>query len=79
MRWPSSRQRTSKTITIAKDATKKQPCLPKHKQNIMDDLKAAKKAMAKAKFRLINSKSKGNNEVAHQGRLLFVDTLAFGF
>ena len=53
--------------------------LAKQKQKIIEDLKAAKKDMAKAKFRLIKSKSKGNNEVAHQGRLLFVDTLAFGF
>ena len=53
--------------------------LAKGHQKIREDLKAAKEQMAKAKFRLIKSKSKGNNEVAHQGRLLFVDTLAFGF
>ena len=53
--------------------------LGKKKQKIIEDLTAAKKDTAKAKFRLIKSKSKGNNEVAHQGRLLFVDTLAFGF
>ena len=53
--------------------------LAKVKQKIREDLKAAKKEMAKAKFRFLKSKAKGNNEVAHQGRLLFVDTLAFGF